>query len=109
MLKNMTFEEVNLPPKAPPKKSKSVLKRTRQAEKRRLRNQSAKSTLKTLSGKVESDVLSKNTEGARAALKKAISAINKAAAKGVIHKNTAGRKVSRLTRLVNSLLSAQAT
>lgn len=98
-----------MPPKAQPKKSKSVLKRTRQAEKRRLRNKSAKSTLKTLSRRVESEVLNKNIEGARAALKKAISAIDKASAKEVIHKNAAGRKVSRLTRLVNSLLSAQAT
>lgn len=98
-----------MPPKAPPKKSKSVLKRTRQAEKRRLRNQSVRSTLKTLSKKVESEVLNKNIEGAKYALRKAILAIGKAKAKGIIHKNTASRKVSRLTRLVNSLPSAQAT
>lgn len=92
-----------MPPKAPPKKSKSVIKRTKQSQKRRLRNQSVKTTLKTLSKKVESEVLNKNIEGAKSALKKAIRAIDKAKAKGIIHRNTAGRKVSRLTRLVNSL------
>lgn len=97
-----------MPAKAPPKKSKSAIKRARQSQKRKLRNQSVKSALKTFSKRVETEVAGKNIESARTALLKAAHAINKAASKGIIHKNTAARKVSRLTRLVNSLLSAAA-
>lgn len=58
--------------------------------------------IKTLSKKVEKEVANKNTEGAEATLKKIVSAIDKAAKNGILHKNTAARMVSRLTRLVNS-------
>lgn len=64
--------------------------------------------LKTLSKKVEQAVADKNAEQAGIALKGAISAAAKAARKGVIHKNTASRKVSRLTRLVNSMRPSEA-
>lgn len=97
-----------MPAKAAPKKSKSVIKRARQAKARALRNKSVKSMLKTLSKKVETEVANKNMEGAKVALRKAISALDKAANKGIIHKNTASRKVSRLTRLVNSLSPSEA-
>lgn len=97
-----------MPAKAAPKKSKSVKKRARQAEKRTLRNQSAKNTLKTLIKKIESEAASKNQEGAKAALKKVISTIDKAVTRGILHRNTASRKVSQLTRLVNSLSPSEA-
>jgi len=97
-----------LPAKKAPKKNKSALKRARQAKVRALRNRSVKSKLKTLSKKVEARVREKDLEGARVALKEAISAIDKAADKGIIHRNTAARKVSRLTRMVNSLASSEA-
>ena len=45
----------------------------------------------------------KDREGAAEALTKAVSALDKAASKGVIHKNTASRKISRLTKSVNSI------
>ncbi len=92
-----------MPAKAVPKKSKSVRKRIRQAKKRTLRNRAAKSMLKTLVKKVESEVAGKKIEGAKTALSEVISAVDKAKAKGLVHKNTASRKVSQLTRLVNSL------
>ena len=92
-----------MPAKAVPKKSKSVKKRVRQAKKRTLRNRAAKSMLKTLVKKVESEVAGKNIEGAKTALSEVISAVDKAKSKGLIPKNTASRKVSQLTRLVNSL------
>jgi len=93
-----------LPAKAAPKKSKSVIKRDRQTKKRTLKNRSVKSILRTLSKKVNLEVVNKNADGAKNALNKAISAIDKAAVKGIIHKNTASRKISQLTRLVNSFL-----
>lgn len=93
-----------MPAKAAPKKSKSVIKRDRQTKKRTLKNRSVKSILRTLSKKVNLEVVNKNSDGAKNALNKAISAIDKAAVKGIIHKNTASRKISQLTRLVNSFL-----
>jgi small subunit ribosomal protein S20 len=92
-----------LPAKAVPKKSKSVLKRARQTKKITLRNRSLKKTLKTLSKKVETAIANKNMEGAKTALNKLIPAIDSAATKRIIHKNTASRRVSRFTKLVNSL------
>ncbi len=64
--------------------------------------------LKTLFKKVESEVAAKNVEGAKVVLKKLISAVDRAAEKGIIHKNTAARKVSRFTRFVNSRLPSEA-
>ncbi|MEK7272083.1 MAG: 30S ribosomal protein S20 [Nitrospirota bacterium] len=93
-----------MPAKAAPKKSKSVIKRDRQTQKRTLKNRSVKSILRTLSKKVNLEVVNKNADGAKNALNKAIAAIDKAAVKGIIHKNTASRKISQLTRLVNSFL-----
>lgn len=93
-----------MPAKAAPKKSKSVIKRDRQTKKRTLKNRSVKSILRTLSKKVNLEVVNKNADGAKNALNKAISAIDKAAVKGIIHKNTASRKISQLTMLVNSFL-----
>lgn len=92
-----------MPAKNAPKTSKSVKKRIRQTEKRTLRNSSVINKLKTLSKKVELEAANKNIEGAKTTLKQVISAIDKAVVKGIIHRNTGSRKVSRLTRLVNSL------
>jgi small subunit ribosomal protein S20 len=85
----------------------SALKRQKQSEKREERNVHIRSTLKTLVKKVRLAVEAQNIDEARAALTKAIPAIDKAKSMGVIHRNTASRKVSRLTRLVNSLQSSQ--
>jgi len=97
-----------LPAKAAPKRSKSVLKRARQAKARTLKNKSVKNTLRTLAKHVEKMVTEKNTEGARAALKKAVSETDKAVRSGIMHRNTASRTVSRLTILVNSMQSSEA-
>ena len=86
---------------------KSALKRQKQDEKRRLRNVHVRSTLKTVIKKVTSAVNGQDIEKAKTALAEAIPAIDKAKSKGVIHGNTAARKVSRLTKLVNSLQSPQ--
>lgn len=82
---------------------KSALKRLRQNEKRRLRNRHWKSTMRTAIKKVRMAVEAKEVEQAQALLRDATSTIAHVASKGVIHKNTASRKISRLTRLVNSL------
>jgi small subunit ribosomal protein S20 len=97
-----------LPAKAAPKKSKSGIKRARQTVAITVVNKSAKSMLKTLSKKVEKAVAEKNKDNAGTALKEIISAVDKAARKGLIHRNTASRKVSRLTKLVNSMRPSEA-
>lgn len=89
------------------KRSKSVLKRIRQSEKRRLRNQSWITRIKTSVKKVEETIAKKDKELLQNVLKEAIKIINKAAAKGVIHKNTASRKISRLMKKANATLSVQ--
>ena len=67
------------------------------------RNKSIKSAVKTSIKKVEAAVAASDKEAANAALLNAISSIDKAASKGVYHKNNASRKVSRLSKAVNSI------
>ena len=67
------------------------------------RNKSIKSAVKTSIKKVEAAVAVQDKEAAVAALQNAISTIDKAASKGVYHKNNAARKVSRLSKAVNTL------
>ncbi len=81
----------------------SAIKRSKQSEKRRLRNAMVKSSVKTSVKQVLGAVDSKDKEASLAALNAAIPAIQKAAAKGALHKKTASRKVSRLTKKVNTL------
>lgn len=83
---------------------KSAIKRIKQNEKRNARNRHHKSTLKTYIKRVREAVANNDKEAALAALKLAIPVIDKTATKGVIHKSTASRNVSRLTKLVNSLI-----
>ncbi|MFN3739829.1 MAG: 30S ribosomal protein S20 [Thermodesulfovibrionales bacterium] len=92
-----------------PKRNKSAMKRVRQAKKREARNKAVKSTIKTLVKKVEAAIASNNKEETTKNLQAAVKYIMKAASKGIIHKNTAARKISRLTKKANTiLLSTQA-
>ena len=80
---------------------KSAKKRAKQSQVRRLRNRSIKTTLKNL----EKNLRAAKEEGADnkdELLKKIQSAIHKAAKKGVIHKKTASRKISRLFKFANA-------
>ena len=67
------------------------------------RNNAIKSEVKTSIKKVEAAVSAKDKAAADAALKNAVSVIEKACSKGVYHKNNAARKVSRLSKLVNTV------
>ncbi len=81
----------------------SALKRARQNLKRRVRNRSAKTRMKNVIKIVHSAVDEKTKEEALRGLNDAKSVINKTARKGIIHKNTASRKISRLSKLVNTI------
>ena len=82
---------------------KSAKKRILVNETKAARNKAIKSRVKTSVKKVEAAVAAKDKEAAAVALKDAISTIDKAATKGVYHKNNAARKVSRLSKAVNSI------
>ncbi len=81
----------------------SAWKRIRQTEKRRLRNKFYRTRMKTFIKRVREAINQKDTEQAEARLREASRIIAKTASKGVIHKRTAARKISRLTRQVNTL------
>jgi len=85
---------------------KSALKRARQSEERRQQNRSRKTRMKSVVKAVEAAIASSDRELAVTKLKEAVSVIDKTASKGVVHKNKAARKISRLTRHVNDLVSA---
>jgi small subunit ribosomal protein S20 len=97
-----------LPAKARPKKNLSAMKRARQSIKQNLRNRGVLSSIKTIIKKVESARSAGNREDAGKALLQAIKALDMAASKGVIPKNTASRKISRLTQKVNAIPAAAA-
>ena len=82
---------------------KSAKKRIRTIEKRTLRNKMIRSRVKTSIKKVEAAIAGGDKAAAQAALQNAISEISKAASKGVYHKNTASRKIARLTKAVNKV------
>ena len=82
---------------------KSAKKRVLISEKRAARNKSIRSKVKTYTKKVEKAVAAGDKAAAEAALKEAISVIENAGSKGVYHKNNVSRKVSRLSKLVNSV------
>jgi small subunit ribosomal protein S20 len=88
-------------------KSSSAEKRHRQSEERRLRNKAVKSSVRTSAKKFVLLARKKETADAEAALKDMIKKIDSAARKGIIKKNAAARKKSRMQLLFNSVKAAQ--
>ena len=86
---------------------KSTIKRARQAEKRHQRNRAVLSTVKSVMKKVTTALDEKKPQEAKASLREAASALNKAVSKGILKPNTASRRVSRLAVRVNALAAAK--
>jgi small subunit ribosomal protein S20 len=84
---------------------KSALKRAGQNEIRRMRNRSVKTRVKTVVKQVRQAVSENSTDSMNASLKAAQSTIDKAAKKGVLHKRTAARKISRLAKMTQTVQS----
>ena len=82
---------------------KSAKKRILVTKTKAARNKSIKSAVKTSIKKVEAAIAAKDKAAATEALKGAISTISKATSKGVYHKNNCARKVSRLSKAVDSM------
>lgn len=88
-------------------KSSSAEKRYRQSEERRLRNKAVKSAVRTSAKKFVVLARKKETAEAETALKDMVKKIDTAARKGIIKKNAAARKKSRMQLLFNSLKAAR--
>ncbi len=82
---------------------KSAEKRNRQGQVRRLRNRSNKQRMKTYIRKLDVAIETGVEADAQAALRDVTSVIAKTASKGTIHKKTASRKISRLTKRVKAM------
>lgn len=82
---------------------KSATKRVEITRKRTLRNARIKSAVKTAIRKYEEALVSASQELAQTTLRKAVVALDKAVTKGVLHKNAASRKKSRLTKRFNKI------
>lgn len=87
--------------------TKSALKRIKVSEKKHQRNQAVKSSTRTFVKKART-VITQEPTAAQDDLKAAISALDIAARKGVIHRNNAARRKSRLMKLFNTELAAAA-
>jgi small subunit ribosomal protein S20 len=81
----------------------SAKKAVRKIERRTAVNRSRRSQMRTYVRKVEEAIASGDSEAAIAALRAAEPLVMRAAQKGIVHKNTAARKVSRLSRRVSAL------
>ena len=81
-------------------------KRARQIERRTDINKARRSRIRTFLRKVEEAIASGNADAARDALKAAQPELMRGVTKGVVHKNTAARKISRLSARVKALSAA---
>ena len=86
---------------------KSAIKRNRQNAKKALVNQMRRTRIKNLTKEVLTAVESGDQEAAQEALNKAVPLIQRAASRGTLHQNTASRKISRLSKRVNTIASAE--
>ena len=87
---------------------KSVKKDVIRSRQRRLRNQAAKSEIKTYLKKTHAAIAAGDAQALSQTLSKAVSVVDKAAKRGIIHKNAAARRKSRLMRRVAQAQAASA-
>ena len=81
----------------------SARKRIRQTARRTLRNHARKSRMRTFVKKVEAAIAGSDKQAAAAALRAAQPEMQRAAGKGVVHRNSVARKVSRLSARIKAL------
>ncbi len=86
---------------------KSTIRRARQAERRHERHRATNNAVKTIVKKVLSALNEKKADDAKTFLREAVSAIGKASSKGALKRNTASRRISRLTLRVNALSASR--
>ena len=81
----------------------SALKRARQDQKKRAQNRAQRSDMRTAVKKLQAAIAAGDKENAQALFKQAVSKIDRAGRKGLIHRNQASRRVSRLNAAVKAL------
>jgi small subunit ribosomal protein S20 len=81
----------------------SAKKRIRQTERRTIRNRARKSRMRTYVRQVEEAITAGNKEAAESAFKLAMPELHRGVTKGVMHRNTAARKLSRLSARIKSM------
>ena len=86
---------------------RSAEKRIRQSEKRRLRNAGVRSTVRTAVKSARAALAAGAKDEARAAVTRTVQVLDKARTKGVLHKNAAARRKSRLARQLNALAAPE--
>jgi small subunit ribosomal protein S20 len=86
---------------------KSQIKRNRQNEKRAERNKTVRTALKTSTKKVRTAIGASDAEAATTQQREAARALDKAVAKGIVHKRTAARRKSRMARAASSVASSE--
>ncbi len=86
---------------------KSAIKRNRQNAKKALINQMRRTRIKNITKEILAAVESGDQDAAQEALKKAVPLIQRAASRGTLHRNTASRKISRLSKQVNTIAAAE--
>jgi small subunit ribosomal protein S20 len=82
---------------------KSSAKRDQIAKTRNVRNKARRTALKTTLKKFEAAVIEGNRENAMAAHKLAVKTVDRAVTKGILHKNNAAHKKSRMARMINQI------
>ena len=82
---------------------KSQIKRNKQNQAQRVRNRVYRGTARTNVRKAEAAIKGGNAEASNAEVLKAIKALDKAVSKGVVHKNNAARRKSRLVKKLNAM------
>ena len=87
---------------------KSTIRRARQSERRRLRNRATLSSVRSVIRKVTDAITEKKLDEAKASLREVTAALSKAVTKGVLKRNTASRRISRLAQRVNALAASRA-
>lgn len=87
--------------------TRSAMKRARSSQRRRRRNQIIRTRVKTLVRQARTYIEAGDLERAQVAVGDALSALDRAANKGVIHKNNAARRKSRLMKRYNAAFSAK--
>ena len=86
--------------------SKSAQKMVRVSSRRQQRNKSVRSEVKTNITKAEKIIFSGDIEAARKAVKTAVSSLDKASEKGILHANNAARRKSRLLKKLNEAIAS---
>jgi len=86
---------------------RSAIKRMRQSERRRVRNAAVRGSVRTAVKSARTALAGASLEEARAIVAQTTRVLDKAVTKGLVHKNAAARRKSRLTRQVNAMAAAQ--